>query len=144
MTDVLASDYRIGTSEDEDASLDFEYPGTAYGNDIWTPDQIAAHLNRTGGQWGDGANDLLQQGGDTAVINFGFHENQQSLFDNGYVYTNPVNGRLTAFSEYFQFGAFTEALVGPTAPSRDAHGDQTALVESICVFCLRAAGASQV
>jgi len=41
-------------------------------------------------------------------------------------------------------GAFTEALVGPTAPSRDAHGDQTALVESICVFCLRAAGASQV
>jgi len=38
-------------------------------------------------------------------------------------------------------GAFTEALVGPTAPSRDAHGDQTALVESICVFCLRAAGA---
>lgn len=41
-------------------------------------------------------------------------------------------------------GAFTEALVGPTAPSRDGHGDQTALVESICVFCLRAAGASQV
>jgi len=41
-------------------------------------------------------------------------------------------------------GAFTEALVGPTAPSRDAHGDQTALVESICVFCLRAAGAPQV
>ncbi len=37
-------------------------------------------------------------------------------------------------------GAFTEALVGPTAPSRDGHGDQTALVESICVFCLRAAG----
>ncbi len=37
-------------------------------------------------------------------------------------------------------GAFTEALVGPTAPSRDAHGDQAELVESICVFCLRAAG----
>jgi AcrR family transcriptional regulator len=38
-------------------------------------------------------------------------------------------------------GAFTEALVGPTAPSRDAHGDEDLLVESICVFCLRAAGA---
>jgi len=38
-------------------------------------------------------------------------------------------------------GAFTEALVGPTAPSRDGHGDQTALVDAICVFCLRAAGA---
>lgn len=41
-------------------------------------------------------------------------------------------------------GAFTEALVGPTAPSRDGHGDQTALVESICVFCLRAAGATGI
>jgi AcrR family transcriptional regulator len=38
-------------------------------------------------------------------------------------------------------GAFTEALVGPTALSRDAHGDEDALVESICIFCLRAAGA---
>jgi AcrR family transcriptional regulator len=38
-------------------------------------------------------------------------------------------------------GAFTEALVGPTAPSRDAHGDENALVASICGFCLRAAGA---
>jgi AcrR family transcriptional regulator len=38
-------------------------------------------------------------------------------------------------------GAFTEALIGPTAPSRDAHGDENALVASICGFCLRAAGA---
>ncbi len=37
-------------------------------------------------------------------------------------------------------GAFTEALVGPTAPSRDAHGDEDALVDSICKVCLRAAG----
>ena len=37
-------------------------------------------------------------------------------------------------------GAFTEALVGPTAPSRDAVGDEDALVASICQVCLRAAG----
>jgi serralysin len=97
------------TGETDDASLDFLYPGSAYGNDIWTPDQIAAYLNRTSGQWGNGFNDLLQRGGNTSVITFGFHENQQSLFDNGYVFTDPVTKRLTAFSEYFQFGAFTAA-----------------------------------
>ncbi|WP_312787399.1 TetR/AcrR family transcriptional regulator, partial [Stenotrophomonas indicatrix] len=38
-------------------------------------------------------------------------------------------------------GAFTEAMVGPTAPSREAHRDEGALVEAICSFCLRAVGA---
>ncbi len=38
-------------------------------------------------------------------------------------------------------GAFTEALVGPTAPSRQAHRDEHALAGSISAFCLRAAGA---
>lgn len=102
--DVADNDFITG--ETDDATLDFLYPGTAYGNDIWTPDAIAAYLNRTGGQWGNGPNDLLQEGGNTSVINFGFHENQQSLFQNGYVFTHPTTGRLTAFSEYFQFGAF--------------------------------------
>lgn len=37
-------------------------------------------------------------------------------------------------------GAFTEALVGPTAPSRQAHRDEHALADSISAFCLRAAG----
>lgn len=39
-------------------------------------------------------------------------------------------------------GAFTEALVGPTAPSREAPRDDDALVEAICEVCLRAAGAA--
>ncbi|MDV3467382.1 TetR/AcrR family transcriptional regulator [Stenotrophomonas sp. C3(2023)] len=38
-------------------------------------------------------------------------------------------------------GAFTEALVGPTAPSRQPHRDEAALAEAISAFCLRAAGA---
>jgi len=38
-------------------------------------------------------------------------------------------------------GAFTEALVGPTAPSRQAHRDEHALADSISAVCLRAAGA---
>ena len=38
-------------------------------------------------------------------------------------------------------GAFTEALVGPTAPSRDGQRDGEPLVEAIATLCLRAAGA---
>jgi len=37
-------------------------------------------------------------------------------------------------------GAFTEALVGPTAPSRDGQRDGEHLVEAIAALCLRAAG----
>ncbi|MCW4456557.1 TetR/AcrR family transcriptional regulator [Flavobacterium sp. MXW15] len=39
-------------------------------------------------------------------------------------------------------GAYTEALVGPTAPSRDGTRDGEHLVEAICGFCLRAVGAA--
>jgi len=38
-------------------------------------------------------------------------------------------------------GAFTEALVGPTAPSRDGLRDGEHLVTAISALCLRAAGA---
>ena len=38
-------------------------------------------------------------------------------------------------------GAFTEALVGPVAPSRHDPQQGEQLVEAICGFCLRAAGA---
>lgn len=39
-------------------------------------------------------------------------------------------------------GAYTEALVGPTAPSRDPQRAGEPLVAAICSFCLRAVGAS--
>ena len=58
-----------------DASLDPFAGGTANGKPIWTPEQIAAYLNRTGGQFGLGVNDLAPRGGDANVITFGFHEN---------------------------------------------------------------------
>jgi len=37
-------------------------------------------------------------------------------------------------------GAYTEALVGPIAPSRDSPRDGERLVDAICGFCLRAVG----
>ncbi|MCL1500061.1 TetR/AcrR family transcriptional regulator [Xanthomonas nasturtii] len=40
-------------------------------------------------------------------------------------------------------GAFTEALVGPIAPSRGDPQQGEQLVEAICGFCLRAVGAQQ-
>ncbi|CTP87531.1 AcrR family transcriptional regulator [Xanthomonas translucens pv. arrhenatheri] len=40
-------------------------------------------------------------------------------------------------------GAYTEALVGPTAPSRDGPRDSHRLVEAVCGFCLRAVGSAQ-
>lgn len=40
-------------------------------------------------------------------------------------------------------GAYTEALVGPTAPSRDGPRDSDRLVEAVCGFCLRAVGSAQ-
>lgn len=38
-------------------------------------------------------------------------------------------------------GAYTEALVGPTAPTRNSRRDADRLVDAICGFCLRAVGA---
>ena len=38
-------------------------------------------------------------------------------------------------------GAYTEALVGPTAPSRDGPHDGERLVQAISAFCLRSVGA---
>ena len=94
-------------SDVDDASLDPSAGGTANGKPIWTPEQAAAYLNRTGGQWGTGTNDLSTKSGNQSVITFGFHENQQSLYDNGYVYSS--GGQLFGLSEYFQFAAFNSA-----------------------------------
>ena len=101
---IVSVDSGIST---DDFSLDTLAGGTAYNKPIWTADQAAAYLNRTSGQWGTGFNDQLQRGGDPAVITFGFHENQQSLFDNGYVYSS--GGQLFGLAEYFNFAPFNEA-----------------------------------
>jgi serralysin len=104
-------------ADHDDASLDPLAGGTANGKQIWTAEQIAAYLNRTHGGWGTGANEMLPQGGDPTVITFGFHEDQQSLFDNGYVYSS--GGGLYGLAEYFNFSTFNEAQ---RAATREAIG----------------------
>jgi len=99
------SDFVLGG---ENASVD-GLGGTiaANGKPIWTPDQIAAYLNRTGAAFAGGPGDAPQSDSDLSVINFGFHTGQQSLFDNGYVYF--VGNQGFGFSEFFNFTAFTPA-----------------------------------
>ncbi len=94
-----------GALTGSDGSVD-SLAGTvaANGKQIWSPDRIAAYLNRTGGQYGNGPNDLLPRGGDPTVVTFGFHEDQASLERNGYVYT--LDGKDYAFTEYFNFATF--------------------------------------
>jgi len=79
----------------------------ANGKPIWTPDQIAAYLNRTGAAFAGGPGDAPQSDSNLSVINFGFHTNQASLQANGYVYFVGAQG--FGFSEYFNFAAFTAA-----------------------------------
>jgi serralysin len=77
------------------------------GKPIWTPDQIAAYLNRTGAAFAGGPGDAPQSDSNLSVINFGFHTSQASLQANGYVYF--VGSQGFGFSEYFNFTAFTTA-----------------------------------
>lgn len=79
----------------------------ANGKPIWTPDQIAAYLNRTSAAFAGAPGDAPQSDADLSIINFGFHTGQTSLFNNGYVYFVGSSG--FAFSEYFNFLPFTPA-----------------------------------
>ncbi|MDG6078745.1 matrixin family metalloprotease [Erythrobacter litoralis] len=78
------------------------------GKPIWSVEQIAAHLNRTGASWIDGPDPAPQRGDDDpTTITFGFFESQAELVDNGYVYFIGDDGY--GFSEYFNFASFTDA-----------------------------------
>lgn len=103
-TDLLGTD----TADTLDASVD-GLAGTtaANGKPIWTPDQIAAFLNRTGAAFTPGPGHAPQSDSNNAVINFGFHTSQASLFNNGYVYFVGSSG--FGFAEYFNFMPFTAA-----------------------------------
>ena len=96
-------DVRLDTSADPDA-------GTihANGKPIWTVEQISAYLNRSGAGWNDEPWQANQSDANLDVINFGFHLNQTTLFNNGYVVTTPTGG-LAGLPEFFNFAPFSEA-----------------------------------
>ena len=114
-------------SDQVDISLDPQAGSTFANKPIWTPEQIAGHLNRTTGGWGDTGARQPGADGDLLTITFGFHTSQASLQANGYVFTNPANGRLTAFTEYFQFAAFSEAQRAATREAMRGWDDVVAV-----------------
>jgi Ca2+-binding RTX toxin-like protein len=84
----------------------------ANGKPIWSPDQIALYLNRTGSGFAGLPAHGPQTDANLSVINFGFHLNQASLFNNGYVYF--VGSQGFGFSEYFNFAAFSASQQAAT------------------------------
>lgn len=121
----------VGLDDGEFVTLDPQ-GGTTHpnGKPIWTPEQIAAYLNRTGGGFHTGPGAGPQSDADLSVIKFGFHTGQQSLIDNGYVYF--VGSQGFAFSEYFNFAQFTAAQKDATREAMQSWDDVIAasLVES--------------
>ncbi len=83
------------------ASIDPLAGGTYNDKPIWSSDEAAAYLNRTGYDWYTNSGGVLDDG----VLNFAFFNSQSDFFETGY-----INDSFTvAFSEYFSFSAFTPA-----------------------------------
>ncbi len=106
------------------------------GKAIWTPEQIAAYLNRSGGGFADGFNDTTNVarqnniGDGNNVITFGFFETRSQLLSNGYGYTaNNAQGVPTnyAFSEYFNFATMSAAQRDATREAMQSWDDVVAV-----------------
>jgi serralysin len=106
-----------------DASMDSQAGSIIGGKTVWSADQIASYLNRSGANWfgapGQPIPQLqaIQTDSNASVINYGFHVNQTSLFNYGYVFN--YNGGLAAAAEYRNFTPFSEAQ---KASARSAMG----------------------
>ncbi len=123
--DILTA--HVAASDSVDASVDYLAGTTAAnGKPIWSVEQIAAHLNRSGASWTEGPDPAPQRGDeDPNTITFGFFENQNELFENGYVYFIGANGY--GFSEYFNFASFSEAQRGAARESMQSWDDVAAV-----------------
>lgn len=123
--DILTA--HVPASDSVGASVDYLAGTTAAnGKPIWSVEQISAHLNRSGASWTEGIDPAPQRGDeDPNTITFGFFENQNELFENGYVYFIGANGY--GFSEYFNFASFSEAQRGAARESMQSWDDVAAV-----------------
>lgn len=101
ISDTGGYDPSLGASVDNLAGT-----RAANGKNIWSADQAAAYLNRTGANWITGANPGVQSDSNLQEVTFGFHDSQESLERNGYVYES--GGTSYGLSEYFNFAAFND------------------------------------
>jgi serralysin len=119
-----------------DASLDPQAGGFINGKKIWTPDEVASYLNRTGGGF---TNDFSSTGltgrqnnlgDDNKVITFGFFNTQAQVAANGYTYQAPnAQGVMTNYglNEYFNFAPFTDAQRAATREIMQSWDDVVAV-----------------
>ncbi|WP_166039737.1 M10 family metallopeptidase C-terminal domain-containing protein [Sphingosinicella sp. YJ22] len=128
---TACSNLQLDLNDRVDGSIDPQAGGTLNGKPILTAEQVAAHLNRTGGGYADGFNDtpfVGQQnniGDDNTVITYGFFDSQSQLFTNGYVYAS--GGQLFGLSEYFNFAPFSSAQRDAARESMQAWDDLVAV-----------------
>lgn len=124
-TDVLEP--HIAPSDLVDASVDNQAGSIgANGKPIWSVEEIAAHLNRSGASWTGGPDPAPQRGDDDPnTITFGFFESQGELFSNGYVYE--FGGGLYGLSEVFNFASFTDAQRDATREAIQSWDDVAAI-----------------
>jgi hypothetical protein len=94
----------------------------ANGKLIFTADQVAAHLNRTGANWIGTIDPAPQRGNaDPRVLTFGFFETQTEVRNNGYVYA--FNNQLFGLNEFFNFTTFTAAQRAATREAMQSWDD---------------------
>ena len=128
---TACSNLQLDLNDRVDGSIDPQAGGTLNGKPILTAEQVAAHLNRTGGGYADGYNDTPfvgsqnNIGDDNTVITYGFFDAQSQLFTNGYVYSS--GGQLFGLSEYFNFAPFSGAQRDAARESMQAWDDLVAV-----------------
>ncbi|MDR6789735.1 serralysin [Sphingomonas sp. BE138] len=94
----------------EQGSVDYLAGTTAAnGKAIWSADQIASYLNRSGTSW-VGPNAARQGDSNVREVTFGFHFSQEQLGASGYSYR--YEGNVEYLDEYFNFAAFNDAQKG--------------------------------
>jgi serralysin len=92
----------------EQGSVDYLAGTTAAnGKPIWSADQIADYLNRSGASWIGGPDPARQGDSNLREVTFGFHFSQEQLAASGYSYR--YEGNVEYLDEYFNFAAFNGA-----------------------------------
>ena len=92
----------------EHGSVDYLAGTTAAnGKPIWSADQIADYLNRSGASWIGGPDPARQGDSNLREVTFGFHFSQEQLGASGYSYR--YEGNVEYLDEYFNFQAFNAA-----------------------------------
>lgn len=104
----------VNVPSPEEQSIDSQAGGTSNGKPIWTYEQAAANLNRSGNSW------YLNNYGelDDGVLNFGFWESYDALLSSYYVSDDGT----IAFDEAYYGGDFSVFNAAQKAATREAIG----------------------